>query len=141
MSRRHISTGSAFEQKIGYSRAVVDGEYVFISGTTGYDYATMSLPDDVVAQAEQCMRNIERVLEEAGSGWANVVRVRYILPRREDFEPCWPVLNRYLGEAAPAATMLVADLFEAEMKIEVEVTARLSAGAQRDPQRGPPRTF
>lgn len=124
MTRRNISSGSPFEQTIGYSRAVVDGDYVHISGTTGYDYATMSLPDDVVAQAEQCMRNIGAVLAEAGSSWADVVRVRYILTNRADFEPCWPVFKRYLGEVAPAATMLVAGLYEEAMKIEVEVTAR-----------------
>ena len=125
MSRRNISSGSPFEQQIGYSRAVVDGDYVHVSGTTGYDYDSMSLADDVVDQAEQCMRNIGAVLKEAGSGWAGVVRVRYILTRREDFARCWPVLKRYLGEVAPAATMLVAGLYETGMKIEVEVTARI----------------
>ena len=125
MNRRYISSGSPFEQQIGYSRAVVDGDYVFISGTTGYDYDNMMLPDDVVSQAEQCMRNIDAVLAEAGSSWAGVVRIRYMFARREDFEPCWPVFRRYLGEVAPAATMLVAGLFEAQMKVEVEVTARI----------------
>ncbi len=126
MTRRHISSGSEFERAIGYSRAVIDGDYVFISGTTGYDYAAMSLPENVVDQAEQCMRNIEQVLDQAGSTWEDVVRVRYILPRREDFEPCWPILKKYLGATAPAATMLVAGLYETDMKIEVEVTARIS---------------
>src|ERR1700690_3783260 len=88
-----ISSGSSFERDIGYSRAVVDGEWVFISGTTGFDYETMTISGDVVEQAEQCMRNIDRALRDAGSEWKHIVRVRYILPRAEDFEPCWPVLR------------------------------------------------
>lgn len=97
---------------------------MFISGTTGFDYATMTISDDVVAQAEQCLRNIEKALVEAGSRWADVVRVRYILPKVEDFEPCWPVLRKYLGEARPAATMIAAGLSDPRMKIEIEVTAK-----------------
>lgn len=124
MSRRLISSGSSFEQQIGYSRAVVDGDWVFISGTTGYDYATMTIADDVVAQAEQCMRNIGAALAEAGCDWHDVVRVRYLLPNREDFEPCWPVLRKYLGEVRPAATMMVVQLLDPRMRIEIEVTAR-----------------
>jgi enamine deaminase RidA (YjgF/YER057c/UK114 family) len=124
--RRLISSGSTFEREIGYSRAVVDGDWVFISGTTGFDYQTMTISDDVIAQAEQCLRNIEKALAEAGSRWADVVRVRYILPKVEDFEPCWPVLREYLGEVRPAATMISAGLSDPRMKIEIEVTAKKS---------------
>lgn len=126
MARRHILSGSTFERDIGYARAVVDGEWVFVSGTTGYNYETMELPDDVVEQAEQCLRNIAAALEQAGSSLDDVVRVHYILPKREDFEPCWPVLKRYLGKAQPAATMIVAGLLDPAMKIEIEVTAKRS---------------
>ncbi len=122
--RRLISSGSSFEREIGYSRAVVDGDWVFISGTTGFDYATMTISDNVIEQAEQCLRNIEQALAEAGSRRADVVRVRYILPRVEDFEPCWPVLRKYFGEVRPAATMIVAGLADPRMKVEIEVTAR-----------------
>lgn len=122
--RRLISSGSAFEREIGYSRAVVDGDWVFVSGTTGFDYEAMTISDDVIEQAEQCLRNIEKALAEAGSRWAEVVRVRYILPRVEDFEPCWPVLRRYFGVVRPAATMIAAGLSDPRMKIEIEVTAK-----------------
>jgi enamine deaminase RidA (YjgF/YER057c/UK114 family) len=122
--RRLISSGARWERDIGYSRAVVDGEWVFVSGTTGFDYATMTISGDVVEQAEQCVRNIEKALAEAGSGLPDVVRVRYILPRVEDFEPCWPVLRRYFGEIRPAATMISAGLIDPRAKIEIEVTAR-----------------
>jgi len=122
--RRLISSGSSFEREIGYSRAIVDGDWVFISGTTGFDYEAMTISGDVIAQAEQCLRNIEKALAEAGSRWADVVRVRYILPRVEDFEPCWPVLRRYFGEVRPAATMIAAGLSDPRMKIEIEVTAK-----------------
>jgi enamine deaminase RidA (YjgF/YER057c/UK114 family) len=125
--RRLISSGSSFEREIGYSRAVVVGNWVFVSGTTGFDYAAMTISDDVVEQAEQCFRNIEHALAEAGSIWTDVVRVRYILPNAEDFKPCWPVLRRYLGDSRPAATMMVAGLADARMKIEIEVTAIRSA--------------
>lgn len=126
MKRRHISSGSEFEEKIGYSRAVVDGDYVFVSNTTGYNYETMSISGDVVEQAEQCFKTIEKVLIEAGSSIDNVVRVHYIYPNREDFEPCWPVFNKYLGVAKPAATVFVAGLLNDAMKLEIEVTARLN---------------
>jgi enamine deaminase RidA (YjgF/YER057c/UK114 family) len=122
--RRLISSGSLFEREIGYSRAVVDGDWVFVSGTTGFDYRSMTISDDVVEQAEQCLRNIEKALTEAGSGYADVVRVRYILPVVEDFERCWPVLRRHFGEVRPAATMIAAGLSDPRMKIEIEVTAR-----------------
>jgi enamine deaminase RidA (YjgF/YER057c/UK114 family) len=122
--RRLISSGSSFEREIGYSRAVVDGDWVFVSGTTGFDYAAMTISDNVVEQAEQCLRNIEKALAEAGSRWADVVRVRYILPRVADFEPCWPVLRKYFGDVRPAATMIAAGLSDPRMKIEIEVTAK-----------------
>lgn len=122
--RRLISSGSVWEREIGYSRAVVDGEWVFVSGTTGFDYATMSIADDVVAQCEQCLKNIGRALAEAGAGFDDVVRVTYLLPNAADFERCWPVLRWYFGEVRPAATMLSAGLADPRMRIEIEVTAR-----------------
>ena len=124
MIRRLISSGSTFEEEIGYSRAVVDGDWIFVSGTTGFDYATMSISDDVVAQAEQALINIEAALREAGSSMKDVVRVTYVLPRSEDFKPCWPVLREYLGEIRPAAMMICAGLADPRMKIEIQVTAR-----------------
>ena len=133
--RRLISSGSSFERDIGYSRAVVDGDWIFVSGTTGFDYAAMTIADDVAEQAEQCLRNIEQALREAGSSLADVVRVRYILPRVEDFEPCWPVLRRYFGEVRPAATMMAAGLADPRMKIEIEVTA-LKQSATPAPRAG-----
>ncbi|WP_246267016.1 Rid family hydrolase [Nonomuraea typhae] len=124
--RRAILSGSTFEEQIGYARAVVDGDWVHVSGTTGYDYATMTISADVAEQAEQCLRNIEFALTEAGCTFADVVRVRYLLTDRADFEPCWPALRRAFGEVRPAATMLVCGLAEPEMKIEIEVYARRS---------------
>src|SRR5690242_3748903 len=112
---------------MGYSRALVDGEWVFVSGTTGFNYDTMTICEDVVGQAEQCLRNIEKALAEAGSRLADIVRVRYILPNAADFEPCWPVLRQYLGAIRPAATMISAGLSDPRMKIEIEVTARKPA--------------
>ena len=125
MTRRLISSGSTFETQIGYSRAVVDGDWVFVSGTTGFDYATMTLADDVVAQAEQAFRNIESALRQAGSSLADVVRVTYILPNAEEFQACWPVLRRYFGDTRPAATMISAGLVDKRLRIEIEVTARI----------------
>mgnify|MGYP002780797018 FL=1 len=125
MTRRHISSGSRFEEQIGYSRAVVDGDLVWVSGTTGYDYAAMTIADDVVAQAEQCFRNIAVALAQAGAGLDDVVRVLFIVPRREDWEPCWPVVKRHLGMARPASTLIHAGLQTDAMRIEIEVTARL----------------
>jgi len=127
MARTLLSSGSSFETDIGYSRAVVDGDWIFVSGTTGFDYATMTIPDDVVAQCKRSMRNIASVLSQAGASMADIVRVRYILPRREDFELCWPVLKEYLGNVRPAATMIQAGLSDPRMKIEIEVTARRRA--------------
>ena len=121
--RRLISSGSTFEQEIGYSRAVVVGDWVFVSGTTGFNYATMTIEDDVVAQAEQTIRNIEEALSKAGASLGDVVRVHYILPRAEDFPQCWPVLRRTFGDIRPAATMIEAGLSDRRMKIEIEVTA------------------
>jgi enamine deaminase RidA (YjgF/YER057c/UK114 family) len=125
--RRLISSGSSFERNVGFSRAVVDGDWVFVSGTTGFDYETMTISSDVVAQVERCLLNIEKALTEAGSGISDVVRVTYILPKVEDFEPCWPVLRRYFGEIRPASTMISAGLIDPRIKIEIEVTARKRA--------------
>ena len=123
MTRKLISSGSTFEAQIGYSRAVSQGDWVFVSGTTGFDYSKMAIDDDVVAQAEQCMKNIEAALREAGASLKDVVRVHYLLPDAADFEPCWPVLRRYFGEIRPAATMFSAALADPRIKIEIEVTA------------------
>ena len=127
MTRRLISSGSTFEKEIGSSRAVVEGEWIFVSGTTGFDYKTMTLAEGVVAQAEQCLRNIEAALAQAGASLADVVRVTYILPDAAEFPPCWPVLRRHFGEIRPAATMLCANLLDPRMRIEIEVTAHKRA--------------
>ncbi|KAM0810992.1 putative Endoribonuclease L-PSP [Seiridium cardinale] len=124
MARQFISSGSAFEEQIGYSRAVVTGEWVFVSGCTGYDYKTGKISSDVVEQAEQTFRNVEAALSEGGATTNEIVRVRYMLPAREDFQKCWPVLRRWLRDARPAATMTVSGLLDEAMKIEIEVTAR-----------------
>jgi enamine deaminase RidA (YjgF/YER057c/UK114 family) len=130
MTRRLISSGSTFEREIGYSRAVVDGEWVFVSGTTGFDYETMTISSDVAEQAEQSLRNIEHALAEAAASFADVVRVRYILPDADDFPACWPALRRAFGEVRPAATMIQAGLADPRMKIEIEVTARIRRGSE-----------
>ena len=124
MSRYLLSSGSDFEKQIGYSRAVVDGEWVFVSGTTGFDYETMTISDDILEQTEQCFKNIEAALKKAEAELNDIVRVLYILPNVDDFQKCWPILNKYLGEIRPAATMISAGLADARMKIEIEVTAR-----------------
>lgn len=124
MTRQRISSGSSFERDIGYSRAVVDGEWVFVSGTTGFDYATMEIADDLPAQTEQCLQNITAALREAGSSLEDVVRVTYVLPNGTDFPQCWPVLRKYFGEIRPAAMMISAGLADPRMRIEIEVTAR-----------------
>lgn len=124
MTRRKISSGSRFEAEIGYSRAVVDGDDIFVSGTTGYDYATMTLASGVVAQCRQTLANIASALAEAGSSLDDVVRVVYILPDPQDFEPCWPLLREAFSQARPAATMLSARVINPDIKIEIEVTAR-----------------
>ena len=123
MTRQLISSGSSFEEKIGYSRGVVAGDWVFVSGTTGFDYNTMSISESVLEQTEQCMKNIEAVLRQAGASLKDVVRVTYVLPNGGEFEPCWPVLRTYFGEVRPAAMMISAGLADPRMKIEIEVTA------------------
>jgi enamine deaminase RidA (YjgF/YER057c/UK114 family) len=125
VERRRISSGSRFEEEIGYSRAVVDGDDIFVSGTTGYDYATMTLAKGVVAQCERVFANIDAALREAGATMDDVVRVTYIVPDRADWPACWPVTRKWLGRARPAATLLVAGLMDEAMKIEIQVTARL----------------
>jgi enamine deaminase RidA (YjgF/YER057c/UK114 family) len=124
MTRRLISSGSQFEQDIGYSRAVVDGEWVFVSGTTGFDYDTMSISDSLLEQTEQTFKNIQSALRKAGAELSDVVRVTYILPNAERFPDCWPVLRKYFGSVRPAATMICARLLDPRMQIEIEVTAR-----------------
>lgn len=127
MERRRISSGSRFEDEIGYSRAVVRDGWVFVSGTTGMDYATMALADGAAAQAAQALRNIDAALAEAGATLDDVVRVTYVLPDRTDFEACWPALRAAFGKARPAAMMIEAGLIDPAMRIEIEVTARLRA--------------
>ena len=128
MTRQLISSGSSFEQDIGYSRAVVSpdpgGDWIFVSGTTGFDYAAMTIVDDVAAQADQSLRNIAAALAQVGSTLADVVRVTYVLPDAADFPACWPILRRYFGEIRPAAMMISAGLADPRMKIEIAVTAR-----------------
>ena len=124
MTKQLISSGSTFEREIGYSRAVVDGDWVFVSGTTGYDYSTMSIAEGVLEQTEQCLKNIQAALCQAGSSLNDVVRVMYVLPDATQFRECWPVLRKYFGEIRPAATMISAGLADPRMRIEIEVTAR-----------------
>ena len=124
MNKRHyINSGSSFEEEIGYSRAVIDGNWIFVSGTTGFNYKTMTISDDIKIQTERCILNIQEALKAANSGLQDIVRVTYMLPIREDFEQCWPILKKYFGEVKPAATMIVAGLSDTRMKIEIEVTA------------------
>ena len=123
MKRTLISSGSTFESQIGYSRAVVAGDWVFVSGTTGFDYNTMTISNDVAEQAEQCLKNIATALQQAGSSMADVVRVTYVLPDASQFEKCWPVLRDYFGGVRPAAMMISAGLVDKRMLIEIEVTA------------------
>lgn len=127
MTRRLISSGSKFEQDVGYSRAVVDGDWVFVSGTTGFDYRTMTISDSLVEQTEQCLKNIRSALHDAGADFADVVRVNYIVPKGERFSECWPVLRKYFGAGRPAMTMISAGLLDPRMQIEIEVTARVRA--------------
>ncbi|SHH02897.1 RidA family protein [Flagellimonas flava] len=123
MTRERISSGSTFEQQIAYSRAIVDGRWVFVSGTTGFDYTNMTISEDLTEQTKQCLKNIEEALVKAESGLQDVVRVLYILPNTEKFEKCWPVLREYFGTVRPAATMISAGLSDSRMKIEIQVTA------------------
>ena len=123
MTRKLISSGSTFEQEIGYSRAVVQGDWVFVSGTTGFDYTTMTIADGIKAQAEQCLKNIESALKQAGSSLKDVIRVTYVVPNGAEFQECWPVLRKYFGDVRPAAMMISAKLLDPRMRIEIEVTA------------------
>lgn len=123
MSRYLISSGSTFENEIGYSRAVVDGDWIFVSGTTGFDYGTMTISDDIAEQAEQCLKNIEYALGQANAEIKDIVRVMYIVPQANEFSKCWPVLRKYFDEVRPAATMISAGLADSKMKIEIQVTA------------------
>ena len=123
MTRKLISSGSSLEAKIGYSRAVVQGGWCFVAGTTGFDYTAMTISDDVAEQAEQTFQNIDAALTQAGFAMSDVVRVHYILPKASDFEATWPVLQKWFGDVRPAATMFAAGLADARMKIEIEVTA------------------
>jgi enamine deaminase RidA (YjgF/YER057c/UK114 family) len=124
MTRQLISSGSQFEQDIGYSRAVADGDWVFVSGTTGFDYSTMTISDNLLDQTEQCLKNIQAALRQAGADLSDVVRVVYVLPNAARFSDCWPVLRKYLGAVRPAAMMISAGLADPRMQIEIEVTAR-----------------
>ena len=134
MTRTLISSGSTFERDIGYSRAVVDGDWIFVSGTTGFDYAAMTIAEGVVAQAEQCLRNIEAALAQAGASLRDVVRVTYMLPDAAEFPACWPALRRAFGEIRPAATMISVGLSDLRMRIEIEVTARKPSNSGADQQ-------
>ena len=116
-------SGSIYEEQIGYSPAVVAGDWVFVSGTTGFDYATMTISEDVVVRAEQCLQNIATALAEAGCTLDDVVRVNYVLPDGRDFEACWPVLRQQFGKAKPVTMVVTAGLLDPGMKIEIEVTA------------------
>jgi len=123
MKRILISSGSPFEDEIAYSRAVVYGDWIFVSGTTGFDYSNMTISDRIEVQAEQCLKNIEQALAQAGANLGDVVRVHYILPVGADFQKCWPILRKYFGTVRPAATMISASLLDPRMQIEIEVTA------------------
>ncbi len=123
MTRKLISSGSTFEAQIGYSRAVVAGDWIFVSGTTGFNYTTMSISESLLEQTEQCLKNIEAALRKADSSLRDVVRVTYVLPNAGEFERCWSVLRKHFGEVRPAAMMISAGLADPRMKIEIEVTA------------------
>jgi len=129
MPRQLISSGSAFEAQMGYSRAVVTGDWVFVSGTTGYDYGTMTISDDVAEQTAQAFANIAAALEQAGSSLDEVVRVTYVLPDGALFEQCWPAMRAAFSSARPAAMMIQAGLASPAMKIEIEVTALKGSAA------------
>jgi enamine deaminase RidA (YjgF/YER057c/UK114 family) len=125
-TRRLISSGSSFEKQAGYSRAVVDGDWVFVAGTTGYDYTTMTISPDLETQVRQTFRNIEHALGQAGCSLDDVVRVHYYFPDAADFKQAAPIFGEVFARARPAATMLVCGLLEPAMRIEIEVTARRS---------------
>ena len=135
MTRRLISSGSAFERAGGYSRAVVDGEWVFVSGSTGFDYAAMTISSDLTEQVHQTFRNINAALAKAGTSLADVVRVRYIVPRVKDWPEIVPLLGEYFGEIRPAATAMIAGLVDPRMRIEIEVTARRRVKERRASRR------
>jgi len=120
--RKLISSGTKFEKEIGYSRAVVQGNWVVVSGTTGYNYETMTIEDDIISQTEQCLINISNALIQAGSNLDEVIRVTYILTDATEFEKCWSTLRKYFGKIRPAATMFSAGLADPKMKIEIQVT-------------------
>ena len=124
MSRRLISSGSEFEKKIGYSRAVVDGEWVFVSGTTGFDYAAGTISDDAAEQTRQTLKNIEAALKEADGSFADVVRANYIIVNADDWPLIYPVLGETFGDIRPASTAIIAGLVDPRMKVEIEVTAK-----------------
>jgi enamine deaminase RidA (YjgF/YER057c/UK114 family) len=123
MDRQFINSGSSFESTVGYSRAVIQGNWIFMSGTTGFNYKDMSIADDLVTQTEQCFQNIITALEEAGASLKDIIKVTYIIPDASEFELCWPVMRKYLGDVKPVATMISAGLADPRMKIEIEVTA------------------
>ncbi len=123
MERKQISSGSTFEKEIAYSRAIVDGNWIFVSGTTGFNYETMTIEASIEAQTEQCLKNIVAALKEANAELSDTVRVLYILPDATEFEKTWPVLRKYFGDIKPAATMFTAGLADERMKIEIQVTA------------------
>lgn len=131
-TRRQISQGSTFERDIGYSRAIVADRWVFISGTTGFDYTTMTIAPGIVEQVTQTLANLDAALVDAGGTAADVVRVNYHLPDPDDFEPCWPALREYFHESRPAATMLVTGLADPRMRIEIEATALLPDSGPSD---------
>lgn len=126
MTRKLISSGSEFEKKIGYSRAVVDGDFVFVSGTTGFDYAAGTISEDPAEQTRQTLKNIEAALKEAGATFADIVRANYIITNADDWPSIYPVLGETFGDIRPAATAIIAGLVDPRMKVEIEVTARKS---------------
>jgi enamine deaminase RidA (YjgF/YER057c/UK114 family) len=123
--RRLISSGSTFEREIGYSRAVVCGPWIFVSGTTGFNYSTMTIAESVEEQTEQCLNNIDAALQQAGASLKDIVRVTYVLPNGSEFPQCWPILREHFGDIRPAAMMISAGLADPRMKIEIEVMAYL----------------
>ena len=127
MTRKLISSGSTFEAQAAYSRTVVAGDWVFVAGTTGFDYSKMSISDDLLVQTEQCFKNIEAALKQADASLKDVVRVNYILTDGSQFQRCWPILRKYFGDIRPASTMISAGLADPRIQIEIEVTALRSA--------------
>lgn len=135
--RRRIFDDTKYEAEIGYARAVITGPWVHIAGTTGLNYTNYELPEGVVPQAAQCLKNVEHTLTRAGAAWEDVVMVRYIFARAEDFEPCWPIFREHLGHVRPAATMFVAELADPRVLFEMEVTAYVGRGCADAVQDGP----